>query len=354
MDDFTTAMRRSLAQTRAGDAMAATRTIQAALGGGGGAAGPARPARTARPRRPLGAVVSGLAAKLRPRGTVPEPDLPAGATFARHVHRGPHGERAYRLYVPAAGAPRTAVVVMLHGCTQTPEDFAAGTAMNALAERHGLIVVWPGQPRSANAQGCWNWFRPGDQAHGAGEPALLAGLVDEAVAAAGAEGLPVHVAGLSAGAAMAVILGAAYPGRFRSVGCHSGLARGAAHDVGSAFAAMQGQGGTGARPSHVVPTIAFHGLADAVVHPSNADAVARDAVAAGRGAQVETVERGHAGGRGYARTVTTGPDGAVMSEVWRVDGLGHAWSGGDPSGSHTDAAGPDASAEMVRFFLARD
>ncbi len=344
MDDFTTAMRRSLEQTRGGDPMSATETIRAVLGGGG--------TRPTRARRPLGDVVSGLAARARRRPAAPEPGpLPQGARFDRHRHSGPYGARDYRLYQPAPGTARRGVVVMLHGCTQGALDFAAGTRMNALAEREGLVVIWPEQTREANAQGCWNWFRPSDQAAGRGEPALLAGLVDEAVERAGAAGLPVHVAGLSAGAAMAVILGAAYPDRFESVGAHSGLARGAAHDVASAFAAMQGQSSGGAGPAHPVRTIVFQGDADRTVHPSNADAVARDAVSAARGAQVETVARGRSGGRSHSRRVTSDGSGRVLLEHWSVEGLGHAWSGGDPAGSYADPKGPDASAEMVRFFL---
>lgn len=354
MDDhFARALRHSLEQTRGGDPMAATATIQAALRGG---AYPPSPA-AARPRRSLGAVVSGLASRLRPGDAArPAPDVPEGARFERHVHEGPHGARDYRLYIPASDAPPRGVVVMLHGCTQNADDFAVGTGMNAQAEKHGLIVVWPEQPRAANMQGCWNWFRPEDQEAGAGEPALLAALVAEAVERAGVSHLPVHVAGLSAGAAMAVILGATYPERFRSVGAHSGLPRGSAHDIPSAFAAMQGQSQglvqraarSGGAP---VPTIVFHGMADATVHPSNAEAVARDAAGTGRGAQVETTERHHSGGRGYARTITTMADGASVGEVWMVEGLGHAWSGGQAGGSHTDTAGPNASAEMARFFL---
>ena len=266
------------------------------------------------------------------------------------------GTRQYMLYVPAsyvAGADmQVPLIVMLHGCTQSPEDFAAGTRMNALAEVHGFLVAYPAQTPSANGNKCWNWFRAGDQAHGRGEPSLIAGIAQHVAADYRIDLRRVFVAGLSAGAAMAVILGETYPDVFAAVGAHSGLPFAAAHDVASAFAAMK------AGPAHAaahtpragtVPTIVFHGDADHTVAIDNGDAIIRDATA--QTAQ-STVFTGVApGGRAYTQTVFTDAAGQPRAEYWRLRGAGHAWSGGSAQGSYTDPSGPDASAEMVRFFL---
>ena len=269
------------------------------------------------------------------------------------------GTRSYMLYVPAGHArvpgARVALVVMLHGCTQSPDDFAAGTRMNQLADVHGFLVAYPAQPARANGSRCWNWFRGGDQVRDAGEPSLIAGIVAQVAADGGIDPRRVFVAGLSAGAAMAVILGETYPEVFAAVGAHSGLPFAAAHDMGSAFTAMKGGAGQAAArtprdPSRAtVPTIVFHGDADHTVAASNGRAIVCDATV---GATEITVHTDTAlGGRAYTRKVFADAAGRPRAEHWLLHGGGHAWSGGSTQGSYTDPAGPDASAEMLRFFL---
>lgn len=278
----------------------------------------------------------------------PEVPVPPGAAFVAGEQAEADGTRRFRAYLPASlgdGAPE-ALVMMLHGCQQTPEDFAIGTGMNRLAEAHRLIVVYPGQSERANARACWNWFRPGHQARDRGEPAILAGLARRLAAEQGIGPDRTFVAGLSAGGAMAAVLGATYPDVFAAVGVHSGLAQGSARDVLSALAAMQGEVGAEAADALPVPLIVFHGDADEVVHPANADRLA----AAGRDGQAARTISGTAGGRDFTRWVDRGGDRPAL-EYWTVAGAGHAWSGGDPAGSFADPTGPDASAEMVRFFL---
>lgn len=284
--------------------------------------------------------------------------MPSGAQFAAQTHTGTHGSRGYRLYVPSAtpSGPMP-LIVMLHGCTQSPEDFAIGTGMNALAEAHGFLVAYPAQTKAANAQKCWNWFNPADQRRDQGEPALIAGITREVMARHPVDPRRVYVAGLSAGGAAAAVMGAAYPDLYAAVGVHSGLACGAARDVPSAFAAMRDGGpvpppakGAGRR---MVPTIVFHADKDSTVHPRNADHIV--AQSGGRAAPQPSVTRGQVpGGRAYTRSVYAGTDGRPMLEQWLVHGGGHAWSGGHASGSYTDPLGPDASREMLRFFLTHE
>lgn len=304
---------------------------------------------SAKPRKPLGETLRDIA-----RGGMPEQGRPVGRApandthFTVHHHNGPDGSRDYMLFVPSPlPTSPCPVVVMLHGCTQSPQDFANGTGMNDLAQAQGVIVVYPAQPTGANMNKCWNWFRPADQARGAGEPAILAAITRGVVASQNADPSRVYVAGLSAGGAAAVLLAQAYPDIFAAVGVHSGLAAGAAQDVGSAFAAMR-NGAQGTSAQHPVPTIVFHGTADATVHLSNAHAVAAQAQK-GLTGTARTTKGKVSKGRGYSRTTLTQNE-RTMGEVWLIDGAGHAWAGGSNVGSYTDPTGPNASAEMLRFF----
>jgi poly(hydroxyalkanoate) depolymerase family esterase len=283
--------------------------------------------------------IPGLDILRRPEGN------PAGTMISRGF-ASPEGTRPYKVYAPKTLARQAPLLVMLHGCTQTAEDFAAGTRMNELAEAQGFVVLYPEQISSANAQRCWNWFNPGDQRRGLGEPALIAGMTEAVREEFGADPRRVFVAGLSAGGAQAAILGAAYPEIFAAVGVHSGLACGAAHDMSSAFAAMrQGKPGQG---SLTVPVIIFHGDRDSTVNPRNADEVA---ALAASGQSVRTEEGRAEGGLAYTRTVRLNWWGRPVLEQWAVHGAGHAWSGGSSKGSYTEPRGPDASREMLRFFL---
>ena len=292
----------------------------------------------------------GAARQRSPRGA-PEP-MPAGARFVAGTFTGEAGSRGCKLYIPAAlKADETPpLLVMLHGCTQSPDDFAAGTRMNQLAEEYGLLVAYPAQSQSANAQRCWNWFSPADQRRDAGEPALIAGITRQVLREHGADPRRVYVAGLSAGGAQAAIMGLAYPDLYAAVGVHSGLACGAARDVPSAFAAMRG-GGPAPRAGggRITPTIVFHADGDTTVHPINGDQVMAQSGAGGLHRVVE--HGGVPGGHRWRRTTHSDADGRILLEQWLVQGAGHAWSGGSPAGSYTDPRGPDASREMLRFFL---
>lgn len=326
------------------------------------------PPRTDRLRKPLSEVINtlrsgGMGLKLdglpglNQQAHVPEPPLPDGAEFLDQRYSCAAGARRYRLYVPStAGNGLQGLIVMLHGCTQNPEDFAAGTGMNALAEEHRLIVVYPAQTGGDNSMSCWNWFRPGDQVRDAGEPAIIAGLTESLRDQYAIPNDRVFVAGLSAGGAMAAIMGETYPELYGAIGVHSGLAYGSANDVMSAFNAMRGQvgfekalsrngGGLEARPRVIV----FHGDADTTVHPSNAGRIVASHGSLGNTSRTEHGPSGET--RAYSRLVAERDDGAHGMECWIIDGAQHAWSGGSPRGSYTDPRGPNASAAMVAFFL---
>ncbi len=267
------------------------------------------------------------------------------------------GTRAYKLYVPTGHAGRSLpLLVMLHGCKQNPDDFAAGTRMNALAESQPCLVLYPAQARQANQAGCWHWFRREDQLRDQGEPSIIAGMTREVMQRYGVDPRRVYVAGLSAGGAMAAVLGVTYPELYKAVGIHSGLACGSAKDLPSALAAMHGiaPAGEGAASMPPVPTIVFHGDRDRTVHPRNGEQAVRGSVAAGQtGGQVQ-VERGRvAGGHAYTRSVHHDGGGRPVLESWVVHGGGHAWFGGSTEGSYVDPRGPVASEAMLRFFLAR-
>lgn len=356
-DDFSAAMRRASELVRAGDTAGATSLIQSLLG----RASPTSPdPQASAPQAPqgLGKALAELKARM-PRVTTPgftipglatpEPAPPEGARFDGGTFNCAAGSRDYRVYLPRLdGAAPTGLVMMLHGCTQNPVDFANGTDMNRLAEEHGLIIIYPAQARGANMQSCWNWFSQRDQQRGAGEPEILAGLASRIREDHEVPHDRIFVAGLSAGAAMAVILGRVYPDVFTAVGAHSGLPYGSASDMPSALATMAGNAPASPRKAEsTVPTIIFHGSADTTVHPSNGQRIADDIHPSG----TEIQDSGMQGGRRFTRRMVLSRSGSSTSEHWSIEGLGHAWSGGNPAGSYVDASGPDASAEMLRFFL---
>ena len=411
---FSAAMRRATQLTRAQNVIEATQVIRRALSGRGQAPSPSeqsseslpllapptndadspdafeqlrldagiasgrardstaeqRPA--ARTRRPLGEVLTLLrqvnlpgfghdpASFAKSRKAPPVP-VPHGAAYLTRTFSCEAGSRDYKVYVPShAEGRRLPLIIMLHGCTQNPDDFAAGTGMNRLSEEHGFIVAYPRQPMHANQSACWNWFNIKDQMRDAGEPSIIAGITRAIMMDFNIDAKRVYAAGLSAGGAMAAIMSVAYPELYAATGVHSGLAHGSATDVVSAFAAMRGGPGSAApgarmrrreRANDHVRTIVFHGMSDQTVHPSNAETILADARASLAGPLRETHYDGFMGGRAYTRSVITTASGVPHVEHWAIDGLGHAWSGGSPEGSHTDSNGPDASREMLRFFL---
>ncbi len=261
--------------------------------------------------------------------------------------------RRYRLFVPPGhGGRALPLVVMLHGCTQNPDDFAAGTGMNAPAATQGFFVLYPEQSQDANPQRCWNWFKHNHQQRGSGEPALIAGMTQAMMKDHGIDPRRVYIAGLSAGGAMAAIVAGAYPELFAAAGVHSGLPSGAAGNLPEALALMNSGAAARAKapPAVPVPTIVFHGDADRTVHPRNGEQVI--AAALGGAAGSARVEQGMSpNGRRYTRSTHHDGQGRALAEHWRIEGAGHAWSGGDAKGSYTDASGPDATREMLRFFF---
>ena len=285
-------------------------------------------------------------------------------TFSNHA-----GTREYKLYVPGSycGEPLP-LLIMLHGCTQTPDDFAAGTRMNALAEEQRWLVAYPAQPASANGSKCWNWFTTDGQQRGRGEPSLIAGITAQVTKDYAVDPRCVYVAGLSSGGAMAAIMGATYPDLYAAVGVHSGLAYGAAHDLPSALTAMKrGSPGVVASPASDpsgaaetnISLVIFHGDRDSTVHTRNGEQLAAQwkASRSGRepgngGVEWQTTEelgrvpKGHA----YTRRILRSGAQRPVLEQWCIHGAGHAWSGGSVQGTYTDPKGPDAAREMLRFF----
>jgi poly(hydroxyalkanoate) depolymerase family esterase len=337
--------------TREGRLSEAMTLIQRTVGSpapsstGPGARTPSRP-----PGRSLGKGLPGLAIHGRKKVLV----VPPGAQFLSLQHTGPEGSRPYKLYVPSgyAAGQDVALVLMLHGGTQDGPDFAAGTRMNELAERDTFLVAYPEQPSSANSMKYWNWFQPGHQVAGTGEPSLIAGITREIAQGYSVDAGRVYVAGFSAGGAMAAVMAATYPDLYAAAGVHSGLAYGAAHDIPSAFAAMtNGPTAPTRRPVGGIPLIVFHGDQDPIVGHVNADSLVADALRALGAGAVRSVEEGRVpDGRAYTRAVYRNADGETLIEQWRIHEAGHAWSGGSAGGSYTDSRGPDASGELVRFF----
>ena len=394
---FSAAMRKAAQLTREHNLLEATKVIQRALSGQA-SAGKSRPrkwpaartasrtgAETGRLRqqpaedvepnvarkkiRPLGEVLANLrkfahdfpqklpdnlAAPLaKLRGRAPAVAVPGGASWLTRTFACEAGTRDYKLYIPSQkGGEKRPLIVMLHGCTQNADDFAVGAGMNRLAEEQGCVVAYPNQVIKANHMNCWNWFDPKDQTRDRGEPRIIAGITRAVIAELDIDPERVYVAGISAGAAMAEVMGVTYPELYAATGIHSGVAYGTATDAASAFAAMSGANQRRARGKGRkagVRTIIFHGTSDRVVHPSNGEAILDDFRASqfGEERQIDGV----AGGRSFKRTVIADLSGVPQVERWAVEGLGHAWSGGSPEGSYTDPQGPDASREMLRFFL---
>jgi poly(hydroxyalkanoate) depolymerase family esterase len=373
--DFPGAMRAAISLTRVQKLMEATRVIQRALSGG--EPRPAGPSSQPSPERRVieHQVIDLTAAAIEPIGGAGIPrfrldglagtkarkplEVPDGAQFLTCSFACPAGSRSYKLYVPhrRPHAGKRPLLVMLHGGTQDADDFAAGTRMNALAEEHGFIVAYPIQPKSANAALCWNWFTPENQTRDRGEPSIVAGITREIIADYDIDPARVFVAGLSAGGAMAAVMGATYPELYAAIGVHSGLPYKSAGDLPSAFAVMRGDAGAPRGRSRKsrgaedgvprVRTIVFHGDADKIVHPSNGTELG----AAKRGERSEPAEASRGPNRGVTRTLTRDKTGAIVAEQWVIHGSGHAWSGGSADGSYTDPHGPDASREMLRFFL---
>lgn len=353
--------------TRNGRLAEATEAIQRALRGGADVQ-PLQPAQAPSSTQPMpptapvfdADVIEAEAREIESERTEPppqpspQPPPPTGAaeqwTKGTFTHQGRTID--YRLFVPARSAAQTAtpppLVVMLHGCTQDAADFAAGTRMNDHAREQGALVLYPEQAQRSHGQKCWNWFKTQHQQRGRGEPALLAALTQHVVAQEHADPSRVYVAGLSAGGAMADVLGHCYPDLYAAVGVHSGLPHGAAHDMMSALNAMR-TGATPVRPGDAnasLPTIVFHGDADATVHANNGLAVLAGATPG------PASEGQSASGRRFTRTLYPSSAGRGDAEHWRLHGAGHAWSGGSAKGSYTQPDGIDASQEMLRFFLA--
>jgi poly(hydroxyalkanoate) depolymerase family esterase len=356
-----TAIKDALALTRSQRLMEATQRIQETLG-----QTKQKPHEIPKPfvsqrhegkaARPLSEVIQTLQrmkkssfplGKGAPRPSTIEPEVISGAQFLNLSFSCDAGVRTYKLYVPKhKPVERRPLLIMLHGCKQNPSDFAIGTGMNALAEAHGMLVAYPAQTQTYNPSGCWNWFNPGHQHRGIGEPAIIAGLTSQIIANYDIDVERVFVAGLSAGGAMAVIMGETYAGLFSAVGVHSGLPYKSATDVVSAFAAMRGELHTQAS-SGTIRTIVFHGDADTTVAPSNAADIMN-----GKYYSRQNVHRGvSVSGKRYTREVFEDQNGISVAEKWIIQGAGHAWAGGHPQGSFTDKTGPDASREMLRFFL---
>jgi len=356
-------------------ATAANTTASAKTGQGAPLATPPLPAFVTDLLNQLGVAVPGVTSPTSTPTSTPTSDAsPVPDTqsspraepgqFVTRSFRCAAGTRDYKLYIPKSytGKPMP-LLLMLHGCTQSPDDFAAGTRANALAEELGYIVAYPAQTSAANSQRCWNWFEPAHQSPELGEPAILAGITRQIVADYAIDEARVFVAGLSAGGAMAAIMGTAYPELFAAVCVHSGLPVGVASDLNSALAAMRDGGKRSGIAAHSstedaplpAPMIIFHGDQDKTVHPRNAEALLTQCIA-GRLSQTIEEEGKSTGvravGRTYTRTLVIDGEGDSLAELWLIHNAAHAWAGGDATGSYTDPKGPDATREMLKFFLA--
>ena len=346
-DSLQDLMRSATRLTQAGQLQQATAAIQRALG----RALPAGERADAVADRAAEAQVLEGCVFERERGSTSARAAPGGGVFKSGSHSLARLTRAYKLYVPPGATGRALpLVVMLHGCTQDPDDFAAGTAMNERAREQGFFVLYPAQSQDANPSRCWNWFKHSHQQRGRGEPAVLADMTRAVMQQHGIDPRRVYIAGLSAGGAMAATVAALYPEIFAALGVHSGLAHGAASNLAEALNVMRTGAVAAAVPAGRMPTIVFHGDADRTVHPRNGEQV----IAAARsvGSASSQVEQAFCRqGRRHTRSTHPADDDGAATEHWLVHGAGHAWSGGQAAGSYTDVKGPDATRELLRFFF---
>jgi poly(hydroxyalkanoate) depolymerase family esterase len=270
------------------------------------------------------------------------------------------GSREYRLFVPSgAGDDALPLVVALHGCWQTPDDFARGTRLDEAGEARRLVVVYPAQSRRDNVSRCWNWFDPAQQSRDRGETGEILGIVQHVKARRPVRSDAVIVIGFSAGGFMAVNLVCATPETWAGVGVAAGGPYRCGVGVDGALTCMQGRHPdpatsatacerAGGRRAHPLRASLWHGAEDSVVNPSNLDALAEML------ASLEGARPGLNTARADAiRSIYQDARGNPLIERWLVTAMGHAWSGGDPRGSHTFPGGPDATAAMLDFLLPR-
>jgi poly(hydroxyalkanoate) depolymerase family esterase len=298
--------------------------------------------------------------------------------WQQYLYEDPDGSLPYFVYTPENYQIGTAVplIVLLHGCTQTAVDLAASTQMNSLADQHQFIVVYPQQLKANNRYICWNWYEPANQSRGSGEPAMIAGIVQTMKQNSTRWTIDEHrvyVAGISAGGAISVILGATYPDIFAAIGVHSGLEYRAAITLKSVLRVSQRGGPDPVQQgllaynamgdfARVVPTIVFQGVNDYIVNSVNGDqviqqwmrtdALASDGTYDATFSSPSTVTNGKVpGGRVYTVYTWNDNNGNELQEYWKVNGLGHAWSGGSRGIAYSDHQGPDASLAMYTFFM---
>lgn len=270
---------------------------------------------------------------------------------------GRHESRAYALYVPSTPADAP-LVVALHGCWQTPEDFALGTRLNAAAERRGLVVLYPAQGRRDNPYRCWNWFNAAHQAVSGGEAAAILAMAKRVQDDRGMRDRRLVVIGFSAGAFMAVNLACVAPQVVIGIGVMAGGPYRCGVGLGGAMQCMRGAAGdpgvsadqcltaAGVRTLSLRASV-WQGGADAVVNVANLSALETMlARALGTvGADTDTAE-------GAVHSVHRDRRGTPRLETWLVRSMGHAWSGGDRRGTHTYPEGPPATERMLDFLLA--
>jgi len=299
----------------------------------------------------------------------PSADTVGGEGFVWGSYDGPEGSRRYKLYVPAKipSGPRR-LLVMLHGCTQDPDDFARGTRMNSIAGEQGFLVLYPEQPATANPLKCWNWFAAAHQKRGEGEPAILAGMIRRVVEEQKIDPSKVYLAGISAGGAMAAILGATYPELFSGLAIHSGIAYGLATDMTQGLAAMRAPEGDAAALGKAaieamgerrkpIPVIIVQGTKDPSVNPTNGGLLASQwrAVNGLEETVAPILHFDGEGGRYSGEHVSwRGSNPKSIVDLWAIADLGHAWSGGSKDGTFTDDKGPNISQTIIDFFLAEE